>query len=50
MPNDPKGVAEKVEGAAKAPKGDKRRQQLVIAGTFALVLIAYLTYKKNGVG
>jgi hypothetical protein len=50
--NSPKGVFEKVEAKSSAPspskgaKGDKRRQQLVIAGTFALVLIAYLTYRK----
>lgn len=31
---------------AKAAKGDKRRQQLLIGGTIALVLIAYLTYRK----
>jgi hypothetical protein len=42
----------KVEGAHKggAGKADKHRQQLIIGGTFALVLIAYLTYKKMGKG
>ena len=43
MPDDP--LKKVVKG-----NGDKRRQQLVIGGTLALVLIAYLTYRKMGKG
>ena len=43
MPHDP--LKKVVKG-----NGDKRRQQLVIGGTLALVLIAYLTYRKMGKG
>jgi hypothetical protein len=49
--DDPlKKVETKVEGKPKGTggKADKHRQQLIIGGTFALVLIAYLTYKKMG--
>jgi hypothetical protein len=37
-----------VPGIGKS--ADKHRQQLVIGGTLALVLIAYLTYRKMGKG
>jgi hypothetical protein len=42
MPDTP------IPGVGKS--ADKHRQQLIIGGTLALVLIAYLTYKKMGKG
>jgi hypothetical protein len=51
MPDKPFGDDEhKGPAAAKGPKGDKRRQQIMVGASIALVLLGYLTYRKMKAG
>jgi hypothetical protein len=49
MPDTPFGKGEgesKPSVTVKGPKGDKRRQQIMVGASIALVLLGYLTYRK----